>query len=415
MRFLPIILIALALLASCSEKQNNDRLNPNYPTVKLFLADTVTDQFDMYNCFCNVLDNKIRITNSNGGQMGGTRMVTIVNDADTIITLNSSTDFGEVPEFSIKKHSIILLNSDLKLGDSLTGKILVSGTFTEYKQIGHFEIAGYFKCILKDSNYDFQAFRDDLYEHKDSLRLMKLKKASYTNPDSVTELEFRYSNFHLIENEIARFKKLEKLSLVDFPYVKGELISNLKNLKDLTIEGDKIREVPSSIGQLDKLERLSLTGPITKLPDNIYNLINLKELDLGATNIDKISPRIKDLKNLEILHIGYTRIRQIPKEIFELPKLADLTLPDTVTLFKIKDLNLKSLKKLDAPYELLLYNKSDIGKLRDLEYLTPCFIYETHEESEAKYYPAIKWLEESLPKVLVSSTTYINDQDKELY
>lgn len=410
MKYSLIFFALLIVLATCSDN-GRDGLNQNYLTGKFIVDDTVSMQFDLWACFCNLKDGNFRITATSGIGFGGEELVIHIANGDTTFTFRTWSDIDRPPAFTSKEQLIILSKSDLTLGDSLKGKVSVKGNFIDNQQNGRFEVSGYFKCKVRDSTYNLQSYQHDLRKQFDSLRLMKLKEIANTNPDSIIRLELRYDNFHLIENEITKFKKLERLSLVGFPEVNASLISNFKRLKSLTIEADKITEVPSSVGQLNELERLNLRGPIRELPDNIYNLSNLKELDLGATNINKISPRIKDLKNLEILYIGFTSIRQIPKEIFELPKLADLTLPDTVTLFKIKDLNLKSLRKFDAPYELLFYNKSDISKLKDLEFLDVTFIYQGNQESEARYNKEIKWLEESLPKVIVSGTTYVNDRD----
>ena len=406
MKFSPIIFI---LILSCSKKEDDDRLAQHYLEGKFILNDTLSRRFNLWGCFCNVKGNNIQITNTSGVGFTGEELVTIVANGDTTFAFETWTDLGQTPKFTINNHFIRLGESGLGLGDSLRGEIYVKGVFIESQQDGIFEISGHFKCKLYDSTYNFESYQRDLYVQYDSLRLIRLKKISYTNPDSIIELEFRYDNFHIIENEIVRFKNLEKLSLVGFPHVKSELISNFKFLRDLTIKGDSLKEIPSSIGQSDKLERLSFTGPITKLPDNIYDLTNLKELDLGATNVSEISIQIKNLKNLEVLNIGHTNIRHIPMEIFGLEKLSDLTLPDTIVLFKIKDLNLKSLKTLRAPYELLFYNKSDIEKLCGLEWLYPSFVYKTHEEYMAKHGDKLQWLEENLPEVSISETTYVNE------
>jgi hypothetical protein len=409
MKFSPIIFILIAGLVSCSEKKDDDRLTQNYLEGKFILNDTVSRRFNLWGCFCNIKGNSVQITNTSGVGFTGEELVTVVANGDTTFAFETWSDVGQAPKFTINNHFIEIRESDLGLGDSLKGKIYVKGVFVESQQDRMFEISGHFKCKLQDSTYTFESYQHDLLEQYDSLRLIGLKKISYINPDSIIELEFRYDNFHLIENEIVRFKNLEKLSLVGFPHVKAELISSFKSLRDLTIKGDSLKEIPLSIGQSAKLERLSFTGPIAKLPDNIYNLTNLKELDLGATNVAVISTQIKKLTNLEVLNIGYTNIIHIPMEIFDLEKLSDLTLPDTIELFKIKDLNLKSLKTLHAPYELLFYNRSDIEKLCGLEWLYPSFVYKTHEEYMAKHGDKLQWLEERLPGVSISEITYVND------
>src|SRR5258706_4374692 len=107
--------------------------------------------------------------------------------------------------------------------------------------------------------------------------------------------------------------------------------------------------------------------------------------------------------------MGETHVERIPMEVFELNKLTDLELPDTLIPFKIKKWNLKSLKTLEVPYTFLAYNKESIQMLKDLESLEPTFVYSTQEEEQDKYRDQIGWLEAKLPKVRVSGTTYVNE------
>ncbi|HEY8937629.1 MAG TPA: hypothetical protein VIM65_20525 [Cyclobacteriaceae bacterium] len=97
-------------------------------------------------------------------------------------------------------------------------------------------------------------------------------------------------------------------------------------------------------------------------------------------------------------------------ELFELEKLNDLWLPDTIVFFKIKKLNLKSLKTLSVSYEFLMYNKEDIQKLKDLDWLYPNFVYKSNDEYMSKHFKREQYLEALLPNVSISGSTSVIDE-----
>jgi len=411
MRLHSIPIVIYAFTFACTENTGNteNEQNPDFLTGKFTLGDSTIQQFDLSGCFCNVTDSGIRITSTSGAGFGGQELVTLVGKTDTLISFDTWTCVGVPPRYLIEKHTLSLDKSIFLLNDSLTGKIVASGIFDDNKTKMGFEIAGHFKCKLRDSTYGYNAYADDLRCLHDSLRMLSLRSIAHGNPDSVVELKLEYRHFHLIKDEIALFKNLQRLSLSQFPNINHELISNFKFLRELRIDSDSLKQMPTNIGDLRTLELLSVNAPIIDVPESLYSLTNLKELDLALTNISAISPRIKTLKNLEVLNIGYTDMVRIPMEIFALHKLADLTLPDTLIPFKIKKLDLKSIRALHVPYSFLVYNKESLQKLEQLEWLHPTFVYSTQEEELDKYDDQIRWLEAKLPKVHISGSTYVND------
>jgi Leucine-rich repeat (LRR) protein len=361
-----------------------------------------------FSCYCNLEDSKVKINYYFLRAIeGGHLLATISGDSIDIDLGYSTLDLRTV---SYDKKVIEFDEDNFRIGQKLTGRIELTGDAHSRDKIEYkFDLSGNFMCILRDSSYNFDNFRSDLYRGYDSIRMLKLREIAVNNPDSVVELHLDYKNYYLAKDCLKSFKKLNRLSLRGFPSVDMDILSNFKSLRELTIEGDSLKEIPEGIGEIKTLESVGFTGPIERVPNSLYTLTNLKVLDLGATNISEISSQIKNLLNLETLNIGYTEITKIPKEIFELQKLNDLTLPDTLVPFKIGTLNFKSIRTLHVSYDFLIYNKENIGKLKDLEWLYPSFVYSSHEEYMDKYGKQIKWLEENLPNVDISGTTYVND------
>jgi Leucine-rich repeat (LRR) protein len=156
------------------------------------------------------------------------------------------------------------------------------------KEIYKFDLKGNFRCILRDSTYEYESFYQDFLEHQDSLDLVKLKRIAYSNPDSVTELWLKYKHFGIIKGDLVRFRNLQKLGLSDFPSLDGLELPALKQLKELSIDGDSLKQLPGNIDKVENLEILKVMAPIKSVP-NLYKMRKLKELDLGATKVYELS------------------------------------------------------------------------------------------------------------------------------
>ncbi|KAH9317326.1 hypothetical protein KI387_019095, partial [Taxus chinensis] len=126
-----------------------------------------------------------------------------------------------------------------------------------------------------------------------------------------------------IESDI--LENMRKLEYLNFSgcHQLQELPSHITNqafLKELHLQGTRLKDLPSNIGQLSKLERLKIGCPIlspengllTSLPTSIGNLSCLRDLFIsGFTELEYLPETFRDMTNLETLDISWCPIREL--------------------------------------------------------------------------------------------------------
>jgi Leucine-rich repeat (LRR) protein len=125
-------------------------------------------------------------------------------------------------------------------------------------------------------------------------------------------------------------------------------ISLFKNVRELKLDTNDLKELPVQIGELTRLERLSLSNNHLKtLPDQaISKLTSLRSLHLSNNEFEAIPSSVISLKLLEFLDLTSNSIKSIDKNISKLGNsLKSLLLYDNM----IEDMtNIQELKLLDS-------------------------------------------------------------------
>jgi len=155
------------------------------------------------------------------------------------------------------------------------------------------------------------------------------------------------------------YLKLERIAIitanpVDYPLIVGPKL-NAPNLKDLDFMGEGsemcfkglnengicapilesiwlhnigITKIPDFVLKFKSLKRLSIQNEkLTELPDELFNLINLQYLSVDYTRnhiIRKIPDGIKNLINLEKFVLESNQIEYLSPELFLLPKIQNI-------------------------------------------------------------------------------------------
>lgn len=171
-------------------------------------------------------------------------------------------------------------------------------------------------------------------------------------------------------------------------------ICQLRNLKSLYLDCNRIRTLIPEIGQLKALRLLKLSdNQIEALPPEIVQLQNLEDLGLNNNRIRSLIPEIGQLKALRFLKLSNNQIEALIPELGQLQNLVMLDLennrlktliPEIGQLQKLKDLNvgnnqivafipevglLQNLEKLNLNFNRITAFIPQIGKLTKLRLL----------------------------------------------
>src|SRR5688500_1032735 len=120
-------------------------MSEGYLRGQLTIGDSVVDEFELAGCFCNMTESGIQITNTNSG-FEGQRLVTTLNQHDTVVSFNSWSCVGASPEYVIQEYSVSLFANRFDIEDSLRGRIDAHGEFQEANVKKSFRIHGQFRC-----------------------------------------------------------------------------------------------------------------------------------------------------------------------------------------------------------------------------------------------------------------------------
>jgi Leucine-rich repeat (LRR) protein len=146
-------------------------------------------------------------------------------------------------------------------------------------------------------------------------------------------------------------------------------IGKLVKLRELTLGGLSMTELPDAIGKLKALRVLSLdyAESLESLPKSIGNLAHLEELTMSYTPALTALPKeIGKLGKLKTLSLGESGITKIPTELWDARSLVALALPDAVTTLPLGISKLASLESITLSAPALVSIASELPKLKKL-------------------------------------------------
>jgi Leucine-rich repeat (LRR) protein len=143
----------------------------------------------------------------------------------------------------------------------------------------------------------------------------------YKQLDSESQDALRHSCKLFFNKASNKLKKVEKL---DLSYRKmdsiPEVIKHLRNVKKLNLEYNNIQNI--SVGNfcfLINLREMTIQhNKITAIPKEIGYLVNLSKLNLSFNKISSVSPAIGSLIKLTELKLQNNCIKELPPEIGKL-------------------------------------------------------------------------------------------------
>lgn len=205
-------------------------------------------------------------------------------------------------------------------------------------------------------------------------------------PDAVSNLNIykailTSNNFKEIPTQILSINSLEDLTIGHNPITEiTPAISNLKRLKNLTLNATKIIDIKTDLSRLDSLEHFDFSSNETShLSDQVNNIPNLIWLSLNNNKFQDLTFIDSRLHKLQMLYLYTNKIKHISSEIKLLPNLKELlvfdneidSIPDCIS-------SLTNLEKFEIWGNPIKYISPEIKKLTKLkemriddDYLTP--------------------------------------------
>jgi len=160
--------------------------------------------------------------------------------------------------------------------------------------------------------------------------LMQITAKILTNRNIPTQEESNWINKLW---EWADKSEIPELKWIDLGNSRGFMVGisrnkeELLNRTQLTIDGQKLVEIPKELGNLTNLVSLNIRRcPLYRIPNEIGNLTNLNFLTIRVAALIEIPRSIGNLTNLITLNLLYNQLQEIPKEIGNLTNLTTLNL-----------------------------------------------------------------------------------------
>lgn len=179
--------------------------------------------------------------------------------------------------------------------------------------------------LLHFKNQNLTHFPEEILHHKNVTNINLEGNTIKEIPNWLTTLT-DIKVLYLSSNQISCFAPLCKLP----------------KLEVLHLNNNKINKIPTEIKQLKKLKRLYLSHNfLTKLNSSIGHLTELKQLLLARNQLREINTAIGSLKKLEHLNLFHNSLNELPESIGKLERL------------KFLQLSKNSLKKLPDSFRYL--------------------------------------------------------------
>lgn len=170
----------------------------------------------------------------------------------------------------------------------------------------------------------------------DIKKLRKLKKLTISNTDlkefpftimsleSLTELTLAFSGITELPTELNSWNSLTNLNIFGCGKLKN-IIGLPPKLEYLDINGGGFSKFPKKIFELQELTNIIITSfKLKELPKQLYDLKKLESLNVGNNQLSNFPDDILKLTELKELGIDYNYFNSIPEVIFEIKSLITL-------------------------------------------------------------------------------------------
>ncbi|GFP90767.1 plant intracellular RAS-group-related lrr protein 1 [Phtheirospermum japonicum] len=205
-----------------------------------------------------------------------------------------------------------------------------------------------------------------------SERKLRIVPEAFGRLKSLVVLNFSNNQLEVIPDSIAGMENLEELNLsTNLLESLPDSIGLLFKLKILNVSRNKLTALPDSISQCRMLVELDASfNKLTYLPTNIgFELKDLKRLTVNLNKIRSLPTSIGEMKSLRILHVHFNELRGLPNSIGKLNNLEILNLGSNfsdLTELPGAICDLTNLKELDLSNNQIHALPDNFGRLMNL-------------------------------------------------
>ncbi|XP_012068500.1 TMV resistance protein N isoform X1 [Jatropha curcas] len=135
------------------------------------------------------------------------------------------------------------------------------------------------------------------------------------------------TNLVEIPSSIQNLSKLTRLILDECKSLDSLLSYLPQNIRNLSLDGSTIKQLPPSIGELKCLETIVLrrSSALTILPDTFCNLKSLIELHISdCPSLNELPLNLGNLESLKVLHANRSGLKNLPSSVDQLRQLESL-------------------------------------------------------------------------------------------
>ena len=161
---------------------------------------------------------------------------------------------------------------------------------------------------------------------RETLKVLDLSRNNIGGTASTEHTGGREGVLASIFVALGDLKKLEHLLLDENELETIACLHQLKNMRKLSLKGNRLRSLPNEMGILKALQDLVLQdNRLTRLPRHIDGLKGIQRLDLKANDLAVLPDSIGNLASLKTLDISDNRrLVELPRSIYNLSKELNL-------------------------------------------------------------------------------------------
>jgi hypothetical protein len=152
----------------------------------------------------------------------------------------------------------------------------------------------------------------------------KIFKSEFISFELIDSLLLIHECDDLKEIRKEDYLKIETLSVYDTKCKINEVISEFKNLQEISINSKKLNFSSIQI-VFDSLKILNIyDSKLSDIPDFVFLQNNIERLAVGLKNESSIDSRISSFKQLKSLSLTFEDLREVPEELTNLVSLNEV-------------------------------------------------------------------------------------------